>query len=196
MKSCSYIVDRLVFNPKPKKPYRKRPLTVGIAAHHSKGPGSPEAIAAYHVRKKGYPGIGYHGVIYRGEAYQTAALDLAIYHAWKHNDSRIAICFAGNYDRDLLPAADLAAGARFIAEILERYALPESGVLTGPWWGRGPVLSPHRGLRWSSEKRNAYGIPTKTCPGDLFPLRRLVLEVEKIRADVDSLDGFGIVFPE
>ncbi len=172
-----------------KKTYQKRAEpVVGVVIHHSKASNGPRAIARTHANERRWAGIGYAIVIFEGFAYQTQPLDLATYHAGKHNDSRVGICFVGDFDSHLLLPDDRRLGARVIARILDFYQCPPAAETVGPWWNPCPVVAPHRSLRWASKK-------VKSCPGDLFPMGALIRDIEQYRAGLAPSTDSGIVFP-
>ena len=54
-------------------------------------------VANYHVKEKGWPGIGYHLVIDKdGHIFQTNKLSSQSYHCKNHNFRSIGICCLGN----------------------------------------------------------------------------------------------------
>ena len=103
-------------------PAGKRSITSDIILHHAAGGGSVEAIHRYHRDTNGWDGIGYHyyvrkdGSVWRGRPEDTIGA-----HTVGHNYSSIGVCFEGNFEVDIMPAAQLAAGRELIADILSRY---------------------------------------------------------------------------
>lgn len=93
-----------------------------LVIHHSAVPPSvgPERIAAYHIERQDWPGIGYHflvaedGTIYQGNALQTVS-----YHAVKANPGGVGICFLGNFTKTVPPPAQLQAGAHLVAWLMQ-----------------------------------------------------------------------------
>ena len=103
--------------------YETRPLEEirYLVVHHSAVPAfvGPKTIAAYHVRRHEWPGIGYHFVVAEdGKLYQTNALETKSYHAAKANPYGVGICFLGNFTNRTPPPAQLQAGAHLIAWLM------------------------------------------------------------------------------
>jgi N-acetylmuramoyl-L-alanine amidase len=100
------ITDQL---PRGNKAYPKRNLQqiVRFVIHHSADPnGTPEKYAKYHVKTHGWPGIGYHFVIQKdGTIYQTNALETISYNVENYNTGTVGICLTGNFEDELLQAA-------------------------------------------------------------------------------------------
>lgn len=179
--------------------YDRRPMdgVIGFAVHHSNGPGGTDEVAAHHVNVKGWPGVGYPLMVRHGRVYQAAHLDRATYHAGRHNDARIGICFLGSYDLRVPPQEDLEAGAHVLALLAERLELQRAGDVVGPLWGRAAVVAPHRALRFASRKARWGGMPAKTCPGMSFPLASLAFLVEEFRQRPQyTIESSGLVLPE
>ena len=99
--------------------------------HHSAVPASvgPTKIAAYHVSRHQWPGIGYHFVVAAdGTLYQTNALETKSYHAVRANPYGVGICFLGNFTDAVPPAAQIQAGAHLIAWLMGELDLPISSI--------------------------------------------------------------------
>jgi N-acetyl-anhydromuramyl-L-alanine amidase AmpD len=120
------VVDKL---PKHKeKVYDSRRLTEiqNLVVHHSAVPASvgPQRIAQYHVKNHDWPGIGYHflvaedGIIYQGNKLTTVS-----HHTAGFNTRGVGICFLGNLTRAVPPPAQLQAGARLAAWLLQELDL-------------------------------------------------------------------------
>jgi N-acetyl-anhydromuramyl-L-alanine amidase AmpD len=110
------------------KGYNSRPLTdiKTLVIHHSAVAASvgPQRIAQYHVNNLDWPGIGYHflvaedGIIYQGNKLTTVS-----YHAAKVNPRGVGVCFLGNFTKVVPPPAQLQAGARLAAWLLQELDL-------------------------------------------------------------------------
>ena len=110
-------------------PAGKRAVTSDIILHHAAANGSVQAIHGYHKDVNGWDGIGYHyyvrkdGTIWRGRPEDTIGA-----HTVGHNYSSIGVCFEGNFETDIMPAAQIAAGHALISDIHSRYpGIPVSG---------------------------------------------------------------------
>ncbi|MFN2243349.1 MAG: N-acetylmuramoyl-L-alanine amidase, partial [Anaerolineae bacterium] len=113
--------------------YEERPLEdiKYLVIHHSAVPASvgPTQIAAYHIRKHDWPGIGYHYVVAAdGTLYQTNALETKSYHAAKANPYSIGICFLGDFTNAVPPPAQVQAGAHLVAWLLGELDLPVDSI--------------------------------------------------------------------
>jgi N-acetyl-anhydromuramyl-L-alanine amidase AmpD len=98
-----------------------------LVIHHSALPSivGAKSIAAYHVRRNEWPGIGYHYVVAEnGSLYQTNALEATSYHAVKANPYGVGICFLGNFTKTAPPPAQIQAGAHLVAWLLGELDLP------------------------------------------------------------------------
>lgn len=126
-----------------------RALTDGIVLHHAAGDGAPEAVHAAHLAN-GWAGIGYHyyvrkdGTVHRGRPEWAAGA-----HVENQNSHLLGICFEGNFEREKMGAAQLAAGRLLLADVLTRYPVP---------------ITLHR----------AWG--ATACPGKNFPFAELTAE--------------------
>jgi N-acetyl-anhydromuramyl-L-alanine amidase AmpD len=97
-----------------------------LVIHHSAVPPSvgPKRIADYHVKNLDWPGMGYHfvvaedGIIYQGNAITTVS-----FHAAKVNPRGVGICFLGNFNKKVPPAAQLQAGAHLVAWLMQELNL-------------------------------------------------------------------------
>jgi N-acetyl-anhydromuramyl-L-alanine amidase AmpD len=102
-----------------------------LVVHHSAVPPSvtPQRIADYHVKTRGWPGIGYHLVVDDDSTiYQTNHLQTVSYHAGNANPIGVGICFNGNFTNGVPPAAQLQAGAHLIAWLMQELDLPWDAV--------------------------------------------------------------------
>lgn len=95
------------------KRYGKRRLSQikYIVVHHSAAKGkNAQYYAAYHINKRGWPGIGYHFVIERdGTIKQTNLLTTVSYHVKGYNTASIGISLSGNFEEQKPTPAQLAA---------------------------------------------------------------------------------------
>jgi hypothetical protein len=120
------MVDTL---PKHKeKVYDSRRLSQieALVIHHSAVPPSvgPRRIAQYHVKNLDWPGIGYHFLVAEdGILYQGNSLTTVSYHAAGVNTRTVGICFLGNLTKAVPPPAQLQAGARLAAWLLQELGL-------------------------------------------------------------------------
>lgn len=113
--------------------YETRPLDEirYLVIHHSAVPPtvSPKSIAAYHVRRHNWPGIGYHYLVAEdGTLYQSNALETKSYHAVKANPYGVGICFLGNFTKKVPPPAQIRAGAHLVAWLMGELNLPLDGI--------------------------------------------------------------------
>jgi N-acetyl-anhydromuramyl-L-alanine amidase AmpD len=98
-----------------------------LVIHHSAVPAfvGAKSIAAYHVRRHEWPGIGYHFVVAEdGTVYQTNALETKSYHAVKANPYGVGICFLGNFTNTAPPQAQVQTGAHLVAWLMGELDLP------------------------------------------------------------------------
>ena len=136
-----------------------RAATDGIVLHHAAGDGAPETIHAAHL-SNGWAGIGYHyyvrkdGTVHRGRPEWAAGA-----HVENQNSHLLGICFEGNFEREEMGAAQLAAGRLLLADVLTRYPVP---------------ITLHR----------AWG--NTACPGKNFPLAALLAPAAD-REEVDDM---------
>jgi N-acetyl-anhydromuramyl-L-alanine amidase AmpD len=106
------------------KEYETRPLDQirNLIIHHSAAPAKvgPRRIAAYHVKKQDWPGIGYHFLVGEdGTLYQGNAVETKSYHAVRANPYGVGICFLGNFTKQVPPPAQLRAGAHLSAWLMQ-----------------------------------------------------------------------------
>jgi hypothetical protein len=122
--NIEYIVHELPVHKTRKYKQRDLAKVRWLVVHHTVSPPDRpiEQIAAYHVDKNGWPGIGYHFVIGdRGETYQTNDLTTQSYHCgvWGNdvdeNEVSIGIALQGDFTKFAPPEAQLAALRALIA---------------------------------------------------------------------------------
>ncbi len=137
-----------------------RAATDGIVLHHAAGDGSPETIHAAHLAN-GWAGIGYHyyvrkdATVHRGRPEWAAGA-----HVENQNGHLLGICFEGNFEREEMGAAQLAAGRLLLADVLTRYPVP---VTMHKAWGN------------------------TACPGKNFPFAALTAAEGDNREEVDDM---------
>jgi N-acetyl-anhydromuramyl-L-alanine amidase AmpD len=107
------------------KQYNTRPVSEirYLCVHHSAIPASvkPDKIASYHVKRRDWPGIGYHYLIDDdGTIYQGNTVEKISYHAASMNPSSVGICFLGNFMKEPPPPAQIQAGAHLAAWLMEK----------------------------------------------------------------------------
>jgi N-acetyl-anhydromuramyl-L-alanine amidase AmpD len=105
------------------KQYKTRPVSDirYLVIHHSAIPASvkPSKIAAYHVKRLDWPGIGYHYLVDEdGTIYQGNTIEKVSYHAARMNPSSVGICFMGSFMKEPPPQAQIQAGAHLVAWLM------------------------------------------------------------------------------
>lgn len=118
--------------------YQERALAAidRVVLHHTEASRSTtwQSVAQYHVNGNGWPGIGYHiGIRHYGSRAVVSLLNdprTRSYHAHTvGNDRGLAVCVAGQFDRDL-PTAEERDALRRVVAVVERWrgwALPVVG---------------------------------------------------------------------
>lgn len=92
-----------VINTLPRSaPWPNRSLSdiKDITIHHaaSSRTATAEDFARWHIKEKGWPGIGYHFVIDQsGQIFQTNPITAYSYHNGYNNKNAIGICLVGNF---------------------------------------------------------------------------------------------------
>ena len=102
-----------------------------LVIHHSAVAPSvgPEGIAKYHVKRLDWPGIGYHYLVGEdGTLFQGNALTTVSYHAANMNTRSAGVCFLGNFNQAVPPAAQLRSGAHLVAWLLQELDLSRETV--------------------------------------------------------------------
>ncbi len=150
------IVDLTLSLPRG-KPYAPRPLegVDTLAVHHSAGPKeqTPEQIADFHVRVRGWSGIGYNYLVYDGgEVYKVRPVGVYPACVMGHNARVICACLVGDFTA--APPSDAAV----------RSLLELAGLLRAAY----PRLAALRGHREMPNQATA-------CPGAAFDLDALRL---------------------
>ncbi len=119
----------------PEQGYPRRPLADirYLVLHHTGAPASvgPEAIAAEHVDRNGWPGIGYHYIVdVDGTVYHCQDLGFVSHHAAQFNPVSVGIALAGNLRAERPGRAQLQATSELLAELCRDLGLPP-GALRG-----------------------------------------------------------------
>lgn len=177
--------------------------------HHSKGQGSPWALADYCVNDRGWDCHPYTFHDHGGQMYQTAPLNDVTPHAMTYSRSASSpvaygIVITGNFD-ELEPPAGAFTRAATVCALLSIYhdwGSP-SQFVEYPSGIIAPRCSGHREVPWSSRKVDRSGIVLKTCPGDRFSMtkfRHLVSDIiGNLPADLDITEKMteaGIIIPK
>ena len=126
-----YVVDQLPKHETERYETRSRSEITSLIIHHSAAPASVlgEQIAAYHIRKWDWPGIGYHFLVGAdGTIYQTNTLETVSHHAAAQNRTGVGICFLGNFMVDVPPPEQLTAGAHLVAWLMQDLRLGEEAI--------------------------------------------------------------------
>lgn len=136
------------------KSYPQRALSeiTQIVIHHTAtSPAvTPQRLAEHCVRRLGRAGIIYHFIVAaNGTIYQTNRLETVSDHAFERNVESVGICFPGNFTRTIPTEAQLKAGARLCAWLLQSLHLPLSRIVGVGEFGR--TQSP--GKQWLSGQR-------------------------------------------
>jgi hypothetical protein len=98
-----------------------------IVVHHTSTGATltPQRLAQYLVDTLDKPGILYHFFVAAdGKIYQTNRLDTAPDHAQQRSLSSVGVCFPGNFTTNIPTAAQLRAGGRLCAWLLDLFFLP------------------------------------------------------------------------
>lgn len=102
-----------------------------VIIHHTAIPATigTDRIAIHRVEKQGWPGIGYHYFItHDGQIQQTNELTTVATHAGSYNQASVGVCFAGDFTAATPTPAQIDAGARLIAWLLQQLGLPPEAV--------------------------------------------------------------------
>jgi Negative regulator of beta-lactamase expression len=150
-----------------------------IILHHSltkdSGTVSWQAIRRYHIETMKWDDIGYHyGLEMIGtecEVLVGRPLDVIGAHTRGYNSYSVGICCVGNYDGEHLPGVMFEKLVPLVRSLMHTFHIPLSAI-----------------------RRHAEFAP-KTCPGTLFPMLRLLSELQKeLDHDAphvsDRTDGF------
>ena len=102
-----------------------------LVIHHSGADPSigVQMIARKHVEDHGWPAIGYHFVVEAGgKIFQTNDLTTVSYHARQANATTLGIAFSGNFNASVPTPAQVEAGGRLCAYLLQELSLPLDNV--------------------------------------------------------------------
>ena len=112
------IESGLSFNKTPDR----RTSTRRIILHHAAASVcTVQDVHGWH-RNNGWGGIGYHYFVRKdGSVYRGRPENMIGAHAGNNNGDSIGICFEGNLETDIMPAAQSMAGAALIEDIKSRY---------------------------------------------------------------------------
>lgn len=185
------LFGKLATNPKKKPATVARGKRFGIAVHHTKGIGSPGAMARYKAETT--VGHTYHFHIHRtGRArrwtvHQCWPLDVALPHAGDHNVGRWAICVTGDFDDRPFPdeVVWLVSELSALLCLRQGWLRPHEVAFAQGRHGRnidGPRVAGHRELLWSTSKvdiRTGIPLAVKTCPGTAVDLNDLRSHVSR-----------------
>ncbi len=146
------------------------PQWKGFTIHHSltkdSGTVSWDAIRRYHVETKGWAAVGYHfGVELVGHSFEALIgrpLTWPGAHARGLNTKQIGICFVGDFDGYEPEKAMLAKAVTHIMVplALGLVSLRQLGSTDHTFRN---MITPHTAVA-----------PWKTCPGEQFPIERLM----------------------
>lgn len=100
----------------------KRAKTTAIILHHAAASRcSVQEVHSWHL-SNGWKGIGYHFFVRKdGSVWQGRPLDRLGAHAKEANSYSVGVCFEGDYTRETMPAAQLAAGQELVGYIKSKY---------------------------------------------------------------------------
>jgi hypothetical protein len=126
------VFDSLPQHPQRRYETRQRANIGAVIIHHSAVPAVINArrIAAYHVERHNWPGIGYHFFVGPdGHIQQTQPLEAISYHAGdRGNQVGVGICLAGDFTEQPPPQVQLESAAALVAWLLDDLDLPLSAV--------------------------------------------------------------------
>lgn len=115
METPEWLIDiRNSVERHPAKKYATRELSKidTIVVHHTATlQATPEGIARYHVRTRGWPGPAYHIYIRKdGSAYLMNDPETISYHCHNHNHHTIGLAFEGDFTRERPTEAQIVMG--------------------------------------------------------------------------------------
>ena len=134
-------------------PKRRSEQITQIVIHHTAASAvqTPQAIANYHVKHNGWPGIAYHYLITPGGLiYKTNNTTSISYHAKGQNTVSLGICLIGDFSTAPPPEEQLLQMEALVRHIREE--LPNVR-----------KVIPHEQVQGSKT----------ACPGAMFPLGRI-----------------------
>lgn len=101
------ISNMLPKNPRKSYPRRDSSDVTGYFVHHTGSPPqTPEVIANYHIKKRGWAGIGYHFAITKGKILILNDITVISNHTQGQNSANIAVVMIGNYETATLSEED------------------------------------------------------------------------------------------
>lgn len=114
------VIDSLTVHETKKYKKRSENAITSIAIHHSGTiDGGPHAFARYHVKLKGWPGIGYAYVIAKdGEVFKTNEHTSVTYHVGNSNYNAIGICLVGDFTVEEPQQVQLKAAANLVHDLM------------------------------------------------------------------------------
>lgn len=111
------------------KPLSTRSKTTEIVLHHAEAStASPQQIHEWHLAR-GWAGAGYNFLVRKnGDIYELRPQSAVGAHATGHNANSVGVCFEGNFMKEKMSAAQLAAGKELVAYLKGQY--PNAKVVT------------------------------------------------------------------
>ena len=99
-----------------------RKTTTDLILHHAAASNvAAQTIHQWHLNN-GWAGIAYHYYVTKGgSVYRGRPENWLGGHTTNYNSCSIGICFEGNFDNDVMTAAQREAGAELVADIKKRY---------------------------------------------------------------------------
>lgn len=136
----------------------ERRFTRQIIVHHSATTGDDVSAADIHRihLQNGWSGIGYHMFIRKSGLIETGRplADIGA-HTYRHNNSSIGICLAGNFNNEMPTDMQMSSASKLIGLLCQMYGLnPDEGTIFG-----------HRDF-------NATACPGENLYADLYYLRQ------------------------
>ena len=105
-----------------------RHSTNDIILHHAAGDGSVEDVHAYHRDVNQWAGIAYHFYVGKdGIAYRGRDIEWNGGHTQGRNYDSIGVCFEGNFEKEEMNEAQLAAGKELMRYLHQLY--PNAGII-------------------------------------------------------------------
>lgn len=111
-----------IANLKFKNSLTRRSKTTAIVLHHAAASKcGVNDVHSWHL-SNGWTGIGYHFFVRKdGSVWQGRPIDRLGAHAKGANSYSIGVCFEGDYTRETMPEAQLAAGQELVSYIKSKY---------------------------------------------------------------------------
>ncbi|MCO5243779.1 MAG: N-acetylmuramoyl-L-alanine amidase [Anaerolineae bacterium] len=126
------ITDQLVKHETLRYATRKLDKITHICIHHSAAPATIpiENVAEYHVKDRGWPGIGYHYYIKPdGATYQTNRMETISYQVSDNNSYTLGVCVAGDFTYQPPPDTQVDAAARLVAWLMQELDIPDANIM-------------------------------------------------------------------